>query len=383
MRTCTGFRRSVAACAGILAVFVAADRAQAEDDVDSPHYDFKVPPQQEPLPRFKPRPVWPSEPSYRFKLSPDTEELFPEDDHTVPRYRFKLPPSMEESAPIPEEQAVSPPEPKYRFKTPPVTEEPLPDFEEHPLKAADPNKVLLPYTYPMFKISVGYRPEYYGLNDTLQLGTPTTPLGEADFSYSQFVPLAAGVKVSGDFTSRFRMDVELSYAKFTATPKILPPLFSLDASSTNILTATITPYYCFRPGTSLVRFCSGLGVGLDSFPVLNVLDNAGDLVIDSFSDMIVRLTEKVIIPLVGTTTLGTLEVGYDKGVLHGNSGDIHVNSHYTAWGAVGFETPLTFKTDFVGGIAIQDKNSNFVDLGSTYAASALLYQLNAGVRWNL
>lgn len=272
--------------------------------------------------------------------------------------------------------------PQYRFKMPQNTDEPLPDFEDRPVQPANPNRVFLSYDYPRFKFSLDYQPQYFGLNETLQIGSPVA-LGQANFSYSQFVPGAAGLRFSGEFTARFLMDFDVSYAKFTATATALPPLFNLTSSSTNIVTTTITPYYCFRPGTSLVRFCTGVGIGLDSFPILRVTDNAGDLVIDSFSDMIVRGTEKVIIPLVGNTTIGTIQGGYDKGMLHGNSGDIHVNSHYTAWGEVGFETPLTVRSDFIGGFVVQDKNSNFNDLGSTYTASALLYQLNAGIRWNL
>ena len=235
-----------------------------------------------------------------------------------------------------------------------------------------PEDVYLDYTFPRLSFYFDYRPGYFSITQTLTSGATASTA----FNFSSYAPFSIAFGSTYEISPRLSIQAAFSVATYTAAANNLA-FYTLNQSSTTILLATLTPYYCFRPGASLLQICPGVGLGVDGFPIMEFEQNNG-LSLNSFEDMIVRATVKFAYPLTRLTT-AELRLGLDDGLLDSASSGIQVTSHRTYWGQVALSTQQTPKLGFLTGVRVEQKDTQFQQAPDSWSDSATTYLLFLGV----
>jgi hypothetical protein len=147
------------------------------------------------------------------------------------------------------------------------------------------------------------------------------------------------------------------------------------------VSANATGFYCFYLNSSGFKFCPGVGVGDDGFPILKASNVANtQLYLSSFADLTVRGTGKFVFP-VGNNSNVYVSGGYDYGLIN-SSGTITTNSEHSIFGGLGFNTPVSIKTDLLFAANLASTASNFAQNSNTYSDKATLFTLSFGAGYH-
>jgi hypothetical protein len=260
---------------------------------------------------------------------------------------------------------------QMKFKLP---TEATADGKAEVVKTADNDAFFkTPLGYPKKEIILSYNPGVNGFKNVL------TSRNDYTFNFTN------NSIANFDASFRYNTSVEDFFGIAVNMMRVTVPAFrdttagfSIDETSVYLTSFLFSGYFCTLGATSYNKICPGFEVGLDSYPVLDFVNNSRlDLV--EIRDMVIGPSLIYTKPLGPELNLMT-KVSYAYGLATGQSNKLGVRGNQRVSGQIGVEFPWqNTYLDILGGLDYRTAKVRSTD--DEWQMTNLAYNARLGVRW--